>query len=90
MRLDRRRLQPVRLGPLRQGLAAIQGRAEGIDHASQPGLARANAVLIGREDHARADANAVEAVERQQVRASLVDRHDFREQWLASLALAPA
>jgi hypothetical protein len=71
-------------------VAAIQWSAERIDHAAQPGLARANAVLIGREDHAPADANAVEAVERQQMCAGLVDRHDFREQWLASVAFALA
>jgi hypothetical protein len=65
MSLGRRRLQPVRLGSLREGLAAIQRSPEGIEHAPQPGLARANAVLIGGDDRARADTNAVEPVERQ-------------------------
>ena len=80
MGLDRRRLQPVGRRSERQGLPAIERSPEGIEHAAEPRLARADALLITRNDDARADANPVEAIERQEMHPRLVDRQHLGEQ----------
>jgi hypothetical protein len=84
---DRRRLDPVGHRPAWQGRPAIQRPCEGVQHATAPCFGRANPVLIARHADPRADADAVDAVERQQMHPGLVDRHNFGEQCSPAAAI---
>src|SRR5690606_15709613 len=99
MGFDRRRLDRVADAAARQGWPAVQRSPEGVETATEPARARLDARLIARDDHAGADPDAVEPVERQKMHAVGIDRHHLREQrpcrastlaWVVSRLFDPA